>query len=66
MKPFIPINMIVHCKNAEYAARPKLIMSLILEMPNKESFVDELVDIIVKMIHYDPLPYATRVFLLMS
>lgn len=41
-------------------------MSVTLEMPNKESFVDELVDIIVKMIHYDPLPYSTRVFLVMS
>lgn len=35
-------------------------------MPNKESFIDELVDIIVKMVHYDPLPYASRTFLLMT
>lgn len=66
MRPFVPLNMMVHCKNAEYAARPKLILSVTLEMPNKESFVDELIDIIVKMVHYDPLPYASRVFLVMS
>ncbi len=35
-------------------------------MPNKESFIDELVDIIVKMVHYDPLPYASRTFLVMT
>lgn len=35
-------------------------------MPNKESFLDELCDIIVKMVHFDPLPYSSRMFLLMS
>jgi hypothetical protein len=41
-------------------------MSITLEMVDKTKFLDELIDIIVKMIHYDPLPYASRTNLLMT
>lgn len=41
-------------------------MSITLEMIDKEKFLDELIDIIVKMIHYDPLPYASRTNLIMT
>jgi len=46
--------------------RPRLFISVTLEMPNRESFLDELCDIIIKMVHFDPLPYASRALLLMS
>lgn len=66
MRPFKPMNIELHCKYAEYEARPKIFLSITLEMANKEKFLDELIDIIVKMIHYDPLPYASRTFLMMT
>lgn len=66
LRPFTPLNLEIVCRNAEYAARPRMFVSITLEMPNRESFIDELCDIIVKMVHFDPLPYASRMFLLMS
>jgi hypothetical protein len=76
MRPFVPMNLVILfflpfnkeilCRNAEYEARPKLFLSVTLEMKNKESFEDDLCDIIVKMVNFDPLPYSSRMFLLMS
>jgi hypothetical protein len=66
MKPFVPMNLDILCREAPLGERPRLFISITLEMPNRESFLDELCDIIVRMIHYDPEPYASRAFLLMS
>lgn len=60
------MNIELHCKFAEYEARPRLFLSITLEMVNKEKFLDELIDVIVKMVHYDPLPYSSRTFLIMT
>ncbi|CAD8086706.1 unnamed protein product [Paramecium primaurelia] len=66
MRPFQPMNFELQFKFAEYEARPRLYMSITLEMADKQKFLDELIDIIVKMVHYDPLPYASRTNLIMT
>ncbi|CAK88568.1 unnamed protein product (macronuclear) [Paramecium tetraurelia] len=66
MRPFQPMNFELQFKYAEYEARPRLYMSITLEMADKQKFLDELIDIIVKMVHYDPLPYASRTNLIMT
>lgn len=35
-------------------------------MPNKQSFIDELTDIAIHNINFDPLPYANTVSICMS
>jgi hypothetical protein len=50
----------------EYDSKPKYFISLTLEVPNSESFVDSLTDVVVHNVHFDPLPYTQRMFLMMT
>ena len=47
-------------------SNPRYYISVVLEMPNKESFVDTLADVVVHMINFDPLPYVNRVMIGMT
>ena len=66
MKPFTAMNIEFECKTAEFELRPKLYMSVTLEMPNTDSLLDNLCDVIVRMVHFDPYPMSSRMFLVMS
>ncbi|EAR89988.1 C2 domain protein (macronuclear) [Tetrahymena thermophila SB210] len=66
LRAFVPMNLELVSQRAEYEAKPKYFVSLTLEVPNTESFVDALTDVVVHNVHYDPLPYTQRMFLMMT
>ena len=51
----------------EYEARGSVFVSFVLEMKDKESFVDNLVDVVVCGAPFDPLPLkSSRMMLAMT
>lgn len=67
MKPFVPYNFEFFSSVQEFEARGSVYVSFVLEMVDRESFVDSLVDIVVYRATYDPLPLkSNRMFLVMT
>jgi len=66
MKAFHPYNFELMSSKQEYEARGKMYISFCLEMPNQETLVDALAEIVIHKIHYDPLPLANKMFLIMT
>lgn len=75
MKPFVPYNFVTDSQDficsylfeqeffssvQEYEARGSVYVSFVLEMKDRESFVDSLVDLVVYRATYDPLPLKSN------
>ena len=66
MKAFHPYNLELISSKQEYEARGKTYISFCLEMPSQETLVDALAEIVIHKIHFDPLPQANKMFLIMT
>jgi len=66
MKAFHPYNFELISSKQEYEARGKIYLSFCLEMPSQETLVDALAEIVIHKIHFDPLPLANKMFLIMT
>ena len=71
---FIPIDSLIAFNtynfeilsaNSKSDAKPRYYVSITLES-QLQSFVDTLCDVVVKMVHFDPLPYNSRMTLCMT
>ncbi|KRX05194.1 C2 domain [Pseudocohnilembus persalinus] len=66
LQPFVPMNFEFLSTKGEYEARPRYLISVVLEEPNKTSLIDSLCDIVIHNANFDPLPYASRMFICMT